>query len=230
MFQFGIPAQGPVRKRRKGIHQLTLTTNKADKAAPLEIADSIHSNGLTFRLSECLKLVKLIDVTRRLPIGYKPPDRRAMLGGLLTNLAAENWQHSVGLLTKEAKDFGISINTDGATIVNVPYVNIIGCGVNNPSYQIDVHECTDRAAAGGMKCGRYLASILVPIIRHIENEKDQFGHSLVGCIDVVYGDGASNVKVCGDVLMESSPRITTIHGTEHVISFFLPGCIYKVFL
>ena len=137
MIQFGVPAQGPVRKRRKSIHQLTLTTNKADKAAPLEmdvaIADFIHSNDLTFRLSECVKLVKLIDVVRRLPIGYKPLNQREMSGGLLTNLAAENCKYSVGLLTKEAKDFGISINTDGATIVNVPYVNIIGCGVNNPS-------------------------------------------------------------------------------------------------
>ena len=112
--------------------------------------------------------------------------------------------------------------------MNVPYVNIIGCGVNNPSCQIDVHECTGRAAADGMKCECYLARILVPIIRNIEKEKDQFGRSLVGCIDVVYGDGASNMKMCGDVLMETFPRITAIHGTEHVISLFFQDVFTKI--
>ena len=99
MIHFGVQAQGPVRKRRKGIHQLTLITTKVDKAAPLEmdvaIADFIRSNGLAFWLSECLKLAKVIDVAQRLPIGYKPPNWRAMSSGLLTNLTDENRKHSV---------------------------------------------------------------------------------------------------------------------------------------
>ena len=36
------------------------------------------------------------------------------------------------------------------------------------------------------------------------------------------------MKVCGDVLMETFPRITTIHGTEHVISLFFQDVFTKI--
>ena len=87
MIQFGAITQGTVCKRHNVMYQLELTTNKAVRAAPNEmdiaIADFIHSNGLAFCLSECLKIVKIIDVARRTPIGDKPPDRRTISGRLL---------------------------------------------------------------------------------------------------------------------------------------------------
>ena len=48
-------------------------------------------------------------------------------------------------------------------------------------------------------------------------------------VDLVLFDGASNVQNTGKILMEKYPKITSVHGAEHVVSLFFsdfakPNC------
>ena len=169
MIQFEAVVQPNVCKRPKGVHQLTLSTSKADIAAPskmdVAIADSIHNSSLPFCLSKYLKLMKMIDIAQRLHVGYKAPYRMAVFGYLLTSLANESCKESICTLLKEANGLGATTHANGATIAKIPYVDIIDCVVNNTSWQINVHKCTYYTDTGLKKCGCHLASILIVIIR-----------------------------------------------------------------
>jgi hypothetical protein len=52
---------------------ITILIN-ATNACHIAIASFIHSNALPFSLSECPKLLKIIEVSRNLGPGYMPPD------------------------------------------------------------------------------------------------------------------------------------------------------------
>ena len=53
-------------------------------------------------------------------------------------------------------------------------------------------------------------------LKRIQNEKDQFGRKHSGDVDFVYFDSASNVKVTADIMEQTFPRVTAVHGTEYV--------------
>ena len=46
-------------------------------------------------------------------------------------------------------------------------------------------------------------------------------------IDLVTFDGASNVQLAGKILCVMYPRVSCIHGAEHVLSLFL-GDVFKI--
>ena len=68
-------------------------------------------------------------------------------------------------LLPESKIFGVTIFGDGATITNVPLINILAAGPNNPFALLEIVDCTGQMAKGGKKDKKYLSGIVRPLVR-----------------------------------------------------------------
>ncbi len=75
----------------------------------------------------CHSLLKLLNTTKSLGTGYLPPDQ----GPLLDVLYDTNKEEMIKNLLLESKIFGVTIFGDGATITNVPLMNISAGSPNN---------------------------------------------------------------------------------------------------
>jgi hypothetical protein len=71
---------------------------------------------------------------------------------------------------------------------------------------------------------------LKPIISWIEQTKDpnnqKTDHRRV--VDLVLFDGASNVQNAGKLVSITYPRMTVVHGAEHVVSLFFKDILIKM--
>jgi hypothetical protein len=63
---------------------------------------------------------------------------------------------------------------------------------------------------GEKKDGCFISSLFLPVIESLDVLKDK--------VDVVFFDGGSNFQLAGRIIMERFPRITVVHGLEHVLS------------
>ncbi len=109
----------------------------------------------------------------------------------------------------------MSVFGDGATITNVPLINILAASSNNPFGLLEIVDCTDQMANEGKKCTKYLSSLVRPLIRWLEEmAKSQI-------VNLIMFDGASNVQLVGKIIAQHHPHITVCHGAEHVIALFL---------
>jgi hypothetical protein len=63
---------------------------------------------------------------------------------------------------------------------------------------------------GGKKDAEYIAGVFLPHMMKLDPMKNKF--------DLFAVDGASNVQTAGQIVNAHFPRITTIHGSEHVVS------------
>ena len=124
----------------------------------------------------------------------------------------------------------MSIFFDGATIKSVPLVNVLaaGVGVNSPFALLDIADCTSHMAVGGKKDAKYIAAIISPLIRKLEDEVDVHKQSNHGIVDMVFFDGASNVQNAGKIMQTKFPHISVCHGAEHVVSLFFSNVYTKV--
>jgi hypothetical protein len=70
---------------------------------------------------------------------------------------------------------------------------------------------------------------LKPIISRIEQTKDPNNQKTdhQGVIDLVLFDGASNMQNAQKLVSITYPRITVVHGAEHVVSLFFKYTITK---
>ncbi len=131
-------------------------------------------------------------------------------------------------LLKESKVFGIALFGDGATIQTVPMVIFLGSSPNNPFALLDIVDCT--SAKGEKKDAKYIVGLLKPIISWIEETKDpnnqKTDHWEV--VDLVLFDGASNVQNAAKLVSITYPRITVVHGAEHVVSLFFKDIFTKM--
>ena len=90
----------------------------------------------------------MLDIARRLPADYKPPNRHIVSGPLLETLYNENWKENMSSLLKGSREFGVSVFGDGATIVKVPMINVLAASPNNSEATLDIIDCSDHCAAG----------------------------------------------------------------------------------
>ncbi len=204
---------------------------KPDPDAPakmdIALADLTHSRILPFNFPEDMKMAKVLEIARTLPANYKPPGRHKISGMLLNTLYDENWKSNMSSLLKESRDFGLAVFGDGATIVKTPLINFLVAGVNNNFAQLDIVDCTEHCAATKKKDAKYIATLAKPLIKKIEAETDQFGRNHKGVVDMVLFDGASNVQKGGEMICIAHPRITLVHGAEHVASLFFSDCFKR---
>ena len=78
-----------------------------------------------------------------------------------------------------------------------------------------VLELVDRQghlADGGTKNASFIYNIFLDHFKRIDPHKS--------IIDVIMFDGASNVKLAGELLQIRYPNITVMRGVEHTVSFF----------
>jgi hypothetical protein len=117
-------------------------------------------------------------------------------------------------LLLESKIFGTTIFGAGATITNVPLMNILAASPNNPFALLEIVDCTDQMAKGGKKDAKYLSGIVRPLNKWLEaTAKSKI-------VDLIMFDGASNVRLAAKIVARYHLRITMCHGAEHVIALF----------
>ena len=116
----------------------------------------------------------------------------------------------------------MTIFGDGATITNVPLMNISAASPNNPFALLEIVDCTDQMAKGGKKDAKYLSGIVRPLIKWLEATAKS------NIIDLIMFDGASNVQLAAIFVARYHPRITVCHGAEHVIALFFSNVYNKV--
>jgi hypothetical protein len=145
-----------------------------------------------------------------------------MAGQLLDNIYQSTYDEQMWSLLKESKVFGIALFGNGPTIQRVPMMIFLGYSPNNPVAWLDVVNCTSEIAKGGKKNAKYIAGLLKPIISWIEQTKNPNNQKTEnrGVVDLVLFCGASNVQNAGKIVSITYPRITVVHGAEHVVSLF----------
>ena len=219
------PKSGPVT-------QMKLCGNAIDPNAgarmDVAITDFIHSHLLPFSLAQDPKLMKIIEEARKLGPSYTPPTRNDISGKYLDALYATHWKEQMKTLLSEARIFGVTVFGDGATIKTIPLFNILAACVNNPFALLEIADCTCHLAEGGKKDAKYIAHVIMPLIKLMESEEDFHKKTSPGIVDLVFFDGASNVQNAGEILRAFNPRITVGHGAEHVVSLFFSDVYTKV--
>ncbi len=71
----------------------------------------------------------------------------------------------------------------------------------------------------GKKDTPYIADMIIPLIQKMET-KDEHNKLRPGVVDLDLFDGASNVVKASKILATHFPRISVVHGAEHVVSLF----------
>ena len=98
-----------------------------------------------------------------------------MSGPLLDMFYDTNKEEMIKNLLLESKIFGVTIFGDGATITNIPLMNILAASPNNPFALLDIVDCTDQMAKGGKKDVQYLAGFVRPSVKWLEaRQKSNF--------------------------------------------------------
>jgi hypothetical protein len=195
----------------------------------IAIADLIHSNGLPSSLADDDIFLKLISLCRLLPNKYVLPNRKKVGGQLLDAIYKESFDSSMKTLLTESKIYGVSVFGDGATIAKIPLINALGASPNNSFALLDIIDCTSEMGIGGKKTATYIANQLRPVIKRIEDFRDPItNQSHLRGVDLLLFDGASNVQNAGKHLAVTNPRITVVHGSEHVIALFFKDVFTKV--
>ncbi len=107
---------------------------------------------------------------------------------------------------------------------------LLGSSPNNPFALLDIVDCTSEMAKGGKKDAKYIAGLLKPTISRIEETKDPNNQKTDhrGVVDLLLFDGASNVQNAANLVSITYPRITVVHGVEHVVSLFFKDIFTKM--
>ena len=162
----------------KTLRQTKMWTLPSDPSAVLEmdvaIADFVLSRNYDFAMVDDEKFKHMLRLARRVPPDYKPPTVARVGGELLNKLFDVNWNTETDRLLKDARTFGISMFGDGATIKTFPKINACASGVYNPFAMLDVFDCTQHMADGGVKDAPYIARLFIPLIKKLEDMTDPF--------------------------------------------------------
>jgi hypothetical protein len=154
-----------------------------------------------------------------------------MAGPLLDDIYQSTYDEQMKSLLKESKVFGIAlVFGNGTTIQKVPMMIFLGSSPNNPFALLDIVDCTSKMAKGGKKDAKYVAGLLKPIISRIEETKDPNNQKTdqQGVVDLLLFDGARNVWNAAKLASITYPRITVVHGAEHVASLFFKDIFTKI--
>ena len=176
------------------------------------ISDFIHANGLPFRVAECPRLKQIIKYAKHVNCDYNPPNREAVRTELLDTNYEQYREDNMHRLLTDADIYGISLFGDGATIHKMPLVNLLASGVNNPSAVLEIFDCTDHLSDGNCKDASALCRMFLPRMNKVDPDHKLF--------DAIFFDGAGNVQLSGEFLSHHYPRVTVMHGAEHVMSLF----------
>jgi hypothetical protein len=74
-----------------------------------------------------------------------------MSGPLLDGLYISKYDEMMRTLLLGSRIFGVTMYGDGATITNIPLINMLVAGPNNPSALLEIVDCSIQMAVGGKK-------------------------------------------------------------------------------
>ena len=202
---------------RASVHgmQTTIATSlhhpATESQLTMAISDLIHSHGLPFSLSSDPKFRKVLLLAKNVPTTFRPPGRNEVAGTLLDLNYDAYMLRIMQLLKQDSNFYGISIFGDGATVKKKALLNILASGVHMPSACLEIVDCSAHLAGGGKKDAIYIANCFLPFIEKFESE-------VKNTVDLALFDGASNVQKAGEILVAIFPRMSVVHGAEHVVS------------
>jgi hypothetical protein len=205
------------RSEPRTYHQRKIISDAVDpqheSQLTMAIADLIHSCGLPFTLASNHKFKKVLTLARNSSPKFLPPTRNRVAGELLELNYQVYMKKMKEDLLNDADVFGLTFFGDGATVKRMPLINILAAGVHNQSGVLEIVDCTAHVQAGGKKDAVYIANLFLPHLKTFETAK-------ADTVDLVIFDGASNVQKAGDILAVHFPRLTVLHGAEHVVALF----------
>ncbi len=153
------------------------------------------------------------------------PTQHMIAGKNLDTLYEMNCKEQVKNLLTEGNIFGITLFVDGATIKWVPLLIVLAAGVKNHFALLDIVNCTNHVAKGGMKDASYITDIITLLIALLEWEVDEHKWKCTGIIDLVFLIVQVMCKKLQNYWGWKLPCITVGHGAEHVSLFF--SDVYK---
>ena len=178
----------------------------AEQELTVAIAQLIHCCGLPFSLASMELFRRVLTLAKAVPTTYRPPSRNQVAGPLLQLLFDELQNTQFDDLWKDDDLFKHCYYLDGATIKTVPFLNVMASGPYNQRAVMDIIDCTEHMAEGGMKDATYVAACMKPTIEKVGSQNA-----------VLFAfDGAYNVQKAGSMLEVWYPWATTIHAAEHV--------------
>jgi hypothetical protein len=193
------------------------TNASVESKLTMAIADMIHSCGLPFSFASNLKFRRVLGLSRRVPLTYKPPGRNQVATELLDINYDSLMSANRSKLIEDIDVFGLTFYGDGATVRKMPLINILASGGHLHTAVMEIVDATEQMQSAGKKDARYLASLFRP---HI----DYFEKTYPNSVDYCTMDGAGSVQKAAHVLNARYPRIFVTHGAEHVISLFFQDC------
>ena len=81
---------------------------------------------------------------------------------------------------------------------------------------VDIIDCTSRLLEGQKKDGTFILSLFLLLLERLDRLKDR--------MDIVFFEGGSNFQLAGRIMQAVHPRITVVHGLEHVLSLLRFAC------
>ena len=172
----------------------------------------IACSGHSFSLVEDPRFLNVLKLAKYASAQYRPPCRTTISTMLSSRQYEQYKKESKDLLQREVKIFGLSIMGDGATIARKPLLNTLFNGVHLPVYVANIKDCSQSLSEGETKNAEYIASICIKLIKELDHNGDMF--------DIAFFDGAANIQKAGKCLESIFPRMSTIHGCEHVTALF----------
>ena len=176
------------------------------------IANFCYSANISTRTVEMPEFKYMLKCHRRTTPDYETPNRQKMQFKLLQPCYATHQATNDQLLLSDAGTFGISVQSDSATISTMPFTAVIGHNVNNRPVIMAILDATKHLARGGKKDARYIARMMIKLLKKVDPQSK--------IVDLIMFDGAKNVQNAGKIITAYNPRILSIHGGEHAASLF----------
>jgi hypothetical protein len=92
---------------------------------------------------------------------------------------------------------------------------MLAASVNEPCVVLEIADATNHLKFGGKKDSAYVAKQFLPWMMKLDPQNK--------LLDCVFFDGAGDVQKAGRILAAINPRITVLHGAEHVVLLFCKG-------
>ena len=105
------------------------------------IADFVYSKGLSFNTTEGEQFAQILKLSRLVPSSYRPPSRKALANELLDHSYDMRLNRYMNDLEVDSEVYGLSLFGDGATVHDMPLMNILVSGVGEPCAVLEIVEC-----------------------------------------------------------------------------------------
>ena len=181
---------------------------QADKECTLLAGHWVAATGQDFNILEDPLTKKFLEAYKNTSQNYKLPSRKRLSGDLLDINHEVQEAASLEELRKSADIGGIQFCSDFATIGGHACLNILASGPHVKSVVLDIVDCHEHLAGGGVKDGQFVFNKIKPWVEKV-------GADLFDMIDT---DGGSNMLLGAKLLKAEFPRVYTHRGVDHAMA------------